>query len=117
MITIRRVYDESAQTAGVRVLVDRLWPRGVTKAAARIDEWLEDAAPSTELRRWYRHDVTRFDEFRDRYRTELARTPASTAVRHLAAIAARQPLVLVTATRDVDHSGAEVLLEHLTDPG
>ena len=65
--------------AGYRVLVDRLWPRGITKAEAALDEWLKDVAPSTELRRWYGHDVERFDEFARRYRAELRRPPASVA--------------------------------------
>lgn len=113
-ITVRRVYDTGPPApVGHRVLVDRLWPRGVAKADAPFDEWLRDAAPSTELRRWYRHDRSRFDEFARRYRDELAHPPALDAVEHLAALAADGPLALVTATRDVAHSGAEVLRRHL----
>lgn len=115
-VSVRRVYDaDAAAVGGYRVLVDRLWPRGVTKAAAALDEWLKDVAPSTGLRRWYGHDVARFDEFVRRYRAELAGPPASIAVEHLATIAKEQPLTLVTATRDVEHSGAEVLRSHLGD--
>jgi uncharacterized protein YeaO (DUF488 family) len=91
------------------VLVDRLWPRGISKADAAVDEWLKDAAPSTELRRSYRHEVSRFEEFAHRYRAELARPPAAQAVEQLSEIAQHQHLTLVTATRDVEHSGAEVL--------
>jgi uncharacterized protein YeaO (DUF488 family) len=113
-ITVRRVYDTSTTAVrGYRVLVDRLWPRGVAKADAPIDEWLKDAAPSTELRRWYGHDPSRFDEFARRYRDELAHPPAHAAVEHLATIAEHEHLALVTATRDVEHSGAEVLRQHL----
>jgi uncharacterized protein YeaO (DUF488 family) len=113
-VAVGRVYDTGPTApGGFRVLVDRLWPRGVRKADAGIDEWLKDAAPSTELRRWYGHDVSRFDEFTRRYRAELARPPASAAVEHLEAIADRQLLTLITATRDVDHSGAAVLRDHL----
>ncbi|HEX2848944.1 MAG TPA: DUF488 family protein [Acidimicrobiales bacterium] len=109
-----RVYDDDAP-AGYRVLVDRLWPRGLSKDAVHLDEWLKDIAPSTELRRWYGHDVARFDEFARRYHAELATDPAGGAVEHLRALARRQPVVLLTATRDVPHSGAAVLHRHLTE--
>ena len=91
-----------------------LWPRGVTKADAALDEWLKDAAPSTELRRWYGHDVERFEEFARRYRAELRRPPASAAVDRLVELARTQTITLLTATRDVEHSGARVLHEVLT---
>jgi uncharacterized protein YeaO (DUF488 family) len=108
-----RVYDEE-QAAGYRVLVDRLWPRGITKARAGLDEWLKDIAPSDELRRWYGHEPSKFQEFRRRYRGELQRQPASDAVKHLHDLAAEHGSVtLLTATRDVDHSGARVVLDHL----
>lgn len=109
---LRRVYD--APDGGHRVLVDRLWPRGITKADAALDEWRADAAPSTELRQWYGHDVSRFAEFARRYREELRRLPASRAVGHILELSATRKVTLVTATRDVEHSGAQVLLEHLT---
>jgi uncharacterized protein YeaO (DUF488 family) len=111
-VTIARAYDP-APTDRYRVLVDRLWPRGVTKQAAAIDEWLRDAAPSTELRRWYAHDPERFPEFDRRYRDELARPPGADAVSHLAELADTRSITLVTATRDVEHSGARSLLDHL----
>ncbi len=102
--------------AGRRVLVDRLWPRGVNKDQARLDEWLKDVAPSTELRRWYGHDVGRFEEFAHRYHTELAEPPALGAVGHLVELSGAGPVVLLTATRDVAHSAAQVLLDHLLTP-
>jgi uncharacterized protein YeaO (DUF488 family) len=111
-VELRRVYDDSA--AGYRVLVDRLWPRGITKAEAALDEWLKDAAPSTELRRWYGHLVERFDEFARRYRAELGQPPASAALDRLRELARTEPLTLLTATRDLDHSGARVLEQLLT---
>ena len=112
---VRRVYaDDDRNDEGYRVLVDRLWPRGVTKADAALDEWLKDAAPSTELRRWYSHDVQRFEEFARRYRAELRRRPAADAVERLLELAGTETVTLVTATRDVEHSGARVLQEHLT---
>lgn len=113
-IDVRRVYDtRTAAACGHRVLVDRLWPRGVAKADAPVDEWLKDAAPSADLRRWYGHDPSRFEEFARRYRDELVHQPAHAAVEHLVAVAEDRPLLLVTATRDVAHSGAEVLRQHL----
>jgi uncharacterized protein YeaO (DUF488 family) len=109
-----RVYDaDDRSDAGYRVLVDRLWPRGVTHADAALDEWLKDAAPSAELRRWYGHDVQRFEEFARRYRAELGRSPASVAVDRLIALARTETITLLTATRDVEHSGARVLRDHL----
>ena len=111
-IHLHRVYDD--RDAGYRVLVDRLWPRGFSFADAALDEWLRDAAPSTELRRWYDHDVARFEEFARRYRAELRQPPASNAVKRLIALAQVRPVTLLTATRDVEHSGARVLQERLT---
>ena len=110
-----RVYDadDDRSDAGYRVLVDRLWPRGVTRADAALDEWLKDAAPSAELRRWYGHDVQLFEEFARRYRAELGRSPASVAVDRLIALADTETITLLTATRDVEHSGARVLRDHL----
>ena len=111
-INLHRVYDDGDD--GYRVLVDRLWPRGITKADAALDEWLQDAAPSTELRRWYDHDVTRFEEFARRYRAELRHAPASDAVQRLVELAQTRTVTLLTATRDIEHSGARVLQERLT---
>jgi uncharacterized protein YeaO (DUF488 family) len=108
------VYGGDESEPGYRVLVDRLWPRGVSKADADLDEWAKDVAPSAELRRWYGHDVARFPEFERRYRAELRRPPASEAVDRLLATARTRTVVLLTATRDVGHSGARVLLDHLT---
>jgi uncharacterized protein YeaO (DUF488 family) len=114
-IQLRRVYDDDDRgDVGYRVLVDRLWPRGIAKAEVALDEWLKDAAPSTELRRWYGHDVHRFDEFARRYRAELQQPPASAAVDRLIGLARTKTVTLLTATRDVDHSGARVLHERLT---
>lgn len=119
IIRLRRIYDDHGDDdhgdAGYRVLVDRLWPRGTTRADAALDEWLKDVAPTAELRRWYGHDVHRFDEFARRYHAELHRSPASAAVAHLVGLARAQPITLLTATRDVEHSGARVLHEHLSD--
>ena len=117
-IEVRRIYDDPVgHRDEYRALVDRLWPRGVTKAAVNFDEWAKALAPSTELRRWdgwYRHVRERFGEFQDRYLAELRSDPAAGAViRLLEAGASRSTLVLLTATRDVEHSGAIVLATHL----
>ncbi|MGC8462732.1 MAG: DUF488 domain-containing protein [Acidimicrobiales bacterium] len=117
-VDVVRVYEDPGRSAGEhRVLVDRLWPRGVTKVAADLDEWARDVAPSTQLRRWYRHDPERFDEFARRYAAELAEEPAASAVAALARQARRGRLVLLTATRDVERSGAAVLAAVLAGPG
>jgi uncharacterized protein YeaO (DUF488 family) len=108
-VTVTRAYDPPARDGVPRVLVDRLWPRGVTKAAAEVDEWAKEVAPSTELRRWYGHDPARFEEFAQRYRAELAASPAKDALAHLRSLARSGPIVLVTATKDLAHSGAVVL--------
>jgi uncharacterized protein YeaO (DUF488 family) len=112
-LEIRRIYDRGAATDAYRVLVDRLWPRGIAKADAPIDEWAKELAPSTELRRWYGHDPAKFDEFARRYRDELRRPPARDALARLRSSATGKPVALVTATRDVDHSGAAVLMSVL----
>jgi len=114
---VRRIHHDDAGPAGYRVLVDRLWPRGIRTADANLDEWLKEAAPSTELRRWYGHDPARFPEFARRYRAELRRPPASGAVDHLLRVGAIRSLVLLTATGDVEHSGARVLRDHLASRG
>ena len=98
------------------MLVDRLWPRGITKANAPVDEWVQEVAPSTDLRRWYDHRVDHFDEFVRRYRVELTQQFARDAVDRLRTVARSNGLILVTATRDVEHSGAEVLRRVLNDP-
>lgn len=113
-VEVHRVYENSGRQAGEhRVLVDRLWPRGLTKDALDFDEWAKDVAPSSELRRWYGHEPERFEEFSRRYHDELSRQPALDELERLASLA-RAPgkrLVLLTATRDVEHSGARVLKE------
>jgi uncharacterized protein YeaO (DUF488 family) len=110
---VHRIYEAPRTEDGYRVLVDRLWPRGVKKAEAAIDEWARDVAPSDDLRRWYGHQPGRFDEFARRYRAELAAAPAAGAVTGLVARLRQGPVTLLTATRDVEHSGAAVLAEHL----
>jgi uncharacterized protein YeaO (DUF488 family) len=114
-ITCRRVYDDASPSDGTRVLVDRVWPRGVRKQDAHADEWLRDIAPSTELRRWYGHQADRFAEFRRRYLAELRDPERREAAQHLCELARQRDLTLLTATRDVDHSQAAVLAEWLSE--
>jgi len=108
-IRVRRVYEEPAAADGARVLVDRVWPRGLRKDAARLDEWAKDVAPSTELRTWYGHDPAKFDEFERRYRAELDEPGAREGLDRLRALAADRRVTLLTATKAVDISQAEVL--------
>ena len=110
-ITIRRIYQEPGEGEGYRVLVDRLWPRGVRREPGLFDEWAKDAAPTAELRRWYGHDPDKFTEFSRRYRAELAGGPGRDVVARLGDMAALGPVTLLTATKDVGHSGAAVLRE------
>ncbi|MYR43823.1 DUF488 family protein [Streptomyces sp. SID5910] len=114
-ITYRRIYEEPSPQDGKRVLVDRLWPRGVSKEAAHLDTWLKDVAPSADLRHWYHHDPERFTEFRRRYVAELDDPEHERAVRELRDLAAHGKVTLLTATRDADHSEAAVLAHWLTD--
>ncbi len=108
-VRVRRVYEKPGPADGTRVLVDRLWPRGLRKDAAALDDWAKDIAPSTELRTWYGHDPAKFDEFRRRYTDELSQSGPRAALGRLRALAAKGPLTLLTATRDADHSEAAVL--------
>ncbi len=108
-VTVKRVYGDQGHHGGYRVLVDRLWPRGVRKEDLDFDEWPKDLAPSDALRRWYAHDVERFSEFSRRYRSELKSQPAAETLQRIRKLAGRRHIVLLTATKDVEHSGAEVL--------
>ncbi|MFF7738873.1 DUF488 family protein [Streptomyces sp. NPDC007984] len=112
-VHVRRIYEEPAQTDGTRVLVDRIWPRGMTKEHAHLDEWCKQVAPSTELRKWYSHDPERFHEFSRRYRTELKDPAHADAVAHLRELAQKRTLTLLTATKHPEISEAEVLAELL----
>ncbi len=112
-IRARRVYEEPSPEDGARVLVDRVWPRGMRKDAARLDEWAKDVAPSAALRAWYQHDPAKFDEFRRRYTAELAVPGPREALNRIRARAAHGPVTLLTATRDLSLSQAAVLAELL----
>ncbi|MFH8571097.1 DUF488 domain-containing protein [Streptomyces sp. NPDC017993] len=112
---VRRVYDSPEPSDGARVLVDRLWPRGLSKADAQLTEWCKDVAPSTELRRWYDHREERYEEFAARYRAELAAPQARAALDGLRKRAADGPLTLLTATKETAYSHVSVLLDGLRE--
>lgn len=106
-VRVRRIYDPPEADDGRRILVDRLWPRGVSKERAHLDAWPRDVAPSTELRTWFGHDPARWDEFVHRYQEELAANPG--AVQELVAAAGTGPVTLLYAARDEQHNEALVL--------
>jgi uncharacterized protein YeaO (DUF488 family) len=110
-VQVKRVYDEPIRTDGTRVLVDRLWPRGLSKDKAALDDWCKQIAPSTQLRTWYGHDPEKFDEFRRRYRAELEKPEQAGAVKHLRGLAKDRTLTLLTATKRADISEAAVLAD------
>ena len=112
-ITIKRVYDRTSGDDGVRVLIDRLWPHGLSKAALKLDDWPRELSPSTELRKWYGHNPKRFAEFRRRYRVELAAHANELAA--LRAMIKGRHATLLTATRELDLSHAVVLREVLEE--
>lgn len=112
-VRVRRVYERAEPGDGARVLVDRLWPRGLSKGAAGLDAWPKDVAPSSELRKWYAHRAEAFEEFADRYRAELADEPGRGALAELRELAAQGPVTLLTATKELDLSHATVLVELL----
>lgn len=112
-VRVRRVYDEPEDQDGIRVLVDRRWPRGVSRAKADLDEWCKAVAPSTTLRKWYDHDPAKFDEFSRRYRAELEEPEQAAALQHLRELADGHRLTLFTATKDPDISQAAVLADVL----
>jgi uncharacterized protein YeaO (DUF488 family) len=110
-VRLKRAYDPFERSDGYRVLIDRIWPRGVSKAEAHLDEWAHELAPSTELRRWFGHDPARFAEFRRRYLDELEAQHEK--LRELRVRARKGTLTLVYGARDVEHNDAVVLAELL----
>jgi uncharacterized protein YeaO (DUF488 family) len=110
-VRLKRAYERPAASDGYRVLIDRLWPRGVKGADSRLDEWARELAPSSELRRWFGHDPERFEEFRRRYTAELAGQQEK--LRELRRRARRSTLTLVYGARDTEHNDAVVLAEIL----
>lgn len=113
-VKVRRIYDAPLGTDGTRILVDRLWPRGLTKEKARIDQWCKDLAPSAQLRKWYDHDPELFEEFSRRYRTELEAPEAAAALARLRNLADSGTITLLTATKEPGISEAAVLCALIT---
>ncbi len=111
MLKIKRVYEPATGADGTRVLVDRVWPRGVSKAEADIAWWAKDAAPSTELRKWFGHDPARWAEFQKRYRAELE---GNAALQKLKELVAQGDVTLVYGAKDEEHNQARVLYDLLT---
>lgn len=108
-IAIKRAYEPAAKSDGRRILVDRLWPRGVKREFAAIDEWMKDVAPSTALRRWFAHDPARWKEFIQRYRKELASPAAEAAMERLRKLASDRKVTLVYAAADSEYNNAVAL--------
>jgi len=115
-VRVARVYAEPGADDGARILVDRLWPRGIRKSELHYDEWCKVIAPSTALRTWYGHVPERFDEFSDRYRAELEDPERAVVLAHLSALADRGVLTLLTAVKSVEISHAAVLATVLASP-
>ena len=114
-MAIKRVYDDPSDEDGYRILVDRLWPRGISKERAAIREWLKELGPSTELRHWFGHDPAKYPEFRKRYRTELA--AAEDLWRPVLDRAESERVTLVYSAADTEHNQAVVLREYLIEQG
>jgi uncharacterized protein YeaO (DUF488 family) len=108
-IKIKRVYDPLEKADGTRILVDRLWPRGLSKEKARLDEWLKEIAPSDELRHWFGHKPERWEEFQKRYRQELRAAERQEQLRHLRGLARQGAVTLLFAAKDDKRNNATVL--------
>jgi uncharacterized protein YeaO (DUF488 family) len=116
-VRVARIYDEPTSGDGRRILVDRLWPRGVSKERAQLDDWCKEIAPSTELRRWYGHDPERFEEFSVRYRAELSGGEQGEALSRIAGDARNGVVTLLTATKVPEISEAVVIKSVIEDLG
>ena len=112
MIAVKRAYDPVSRHDGTRFLVERLWPRGISKAKIRVAAWLKEAGPSTELRQWFSHDPAKWDEFRRRYRRELDSRPE--AWQPIVLAARRGPVTLVYSSHDTEHNNAVALQKYLS---
>jgi uncharacterized protein YeaO (DUF488 family) len=114
-VRLKRAYEPPASDDGARILVDRLWPRGIKKTDAAIDEWMKEIAPSTELRKWFGHDPERWQEFRRRYQSEIRQHPEE--LHQLRTLAQHGRITLVYSARDEAHNDAVVLRDVLLDHG
>ncbi len=111
MIKIKRVYEPVSKTDGTRILVDRLWPRGITQEAAEVNEWRKEIAPSDQLRKWYGHKAEKFNEFRKRFTIELNKEEPRKILESLRERAKKETITLVYSAKDEEHNNAVVLLE------
>lgn len=109
-IKLKRIYEDPSEDDGYRVLVDRLWPRGISKEGAKLDLWMKDIAPSTELRKWFSHDVDKWEEFQKRYKVELKNNPEVSKLRD---IIRSKKITLLFAARDVEHNEAIVIKDFI----
>ena len=116
-IQIKRIYDESSSSDGIRILVDRVWPRGLSKERAGLTEWQRDLAPSTALRKWFGHDPRKWEDFRRRYRAELRRPAQARMLHQLAERGRRNTITLLYGAADQEHNQAVVLKELLENRG
>lgn len=114
MLKIKRAYDKKEAGDGNRILIDRLWPRGVTKAESGIDEWLKDLGPTTELRKWFGHDPEKWEEFRKKYVKELSAPDKEALLGKIAQSASRSNVTLIYSSKDTEHSDVKVLQELIT---
>ena len=112
-VHIKRIYEDPTETDGYRVLVDRLWPRGVSKERAKLDLWLKDIAPSDELRTWFGHKPERFKQFSDRYKAELSANPAFSELQKI--VKENKQITLLYSAHDTEFNQAQVLLVYLKD--
>lgn len=112
-VRIQRVYDVDVPSVGKRILVDRVWPRGLKKETLHLDAWMRELGPSTELRKWFGHDPARWAEFERRYRAELGQPEQEDRLRELEALAAAGPVTLLYGARDTEHNQAVVLQDVL----
>lgn len=117
MIKTKRIYDNVSMEDGARILVDRVWPRGISKDNAAIQDWFKDLAPSEKLRKWYDHDPEKWKKFRQRYRAELQAREKELIMRRLASIAREKPVTLVYAAKDHQHNNAVALRDFIRNMG
>lgn len=111
MIRIKRVYEDAAGSDGARFLIERLWPRGIRKESLKMDEWIKEAGPSTELRKWFSHDVAKWTEFQKRYRAEL--DEKKDVLEPILTAAKKGDVTLLFSSHDTEHNNAVVLAEYL----
>jgi len=117
MVKVKRAYESKEAGDGVRILVDRLWPRGLRSTEAGIDEWMKDVAPSDDLRKWFAHDPEKWTEFKRRYTQELAAPEKAALLKRIAKLAATGKVTLVYAAKDTEHNNARVLEELIANIG